>query len=432
MIMKTGVALGLFALVLSLLVSGVSYADNAKVLPKGVSRVRVDGRYYLPMDERYDPDGDVEPLGADLNATLDSVVFSDLAMVESAFGLPSGFANVGGSVVSFEFRSTQIELAFHYGLTDKLTVGIMVPYWWINNDVSAHLDTSNATVGKSAMLNSLAPLPAPGTAGTIAVPGVPVPVPVEPLTTEDVQNLIGGGLDINGDGTVDLAGFGFERVEDWSSDGFSDIEVGCRYQYLKTEDWRLAFTGGVRLPTGEVKYPDSLVDYGFGSDAYTLLFRFNQDYIGIKNLLLNATFRYDLILPDKETKRVQQDVNRPLVSAAFKEEVDRNLGDVIELEASGRYQLSETFSCGLLYQYGFKFKDDISGDRGLAYESLEEETNSTEHVFKAGLFYSTTPLFAAKRFPVPLDAYILYRNRFAGSNNVWKSQYIGFGISVYF
>ena len=405
----------LFALFLSQPGLYLSYADNAEVLPKGVSRAGVNGKFYFPVDERYDPDGHDEDIAEDFNAVLNSSVFPDLELVEIAFGMPEGSANIGRSEVSFEYDFTLAEFTYQYGITDRLTVGIMIPYWDVSNDVDANLNTSNATVGKSVMLNTLAPI---GFMDTV------------PLTTKDAQNLIGKGLDINGDGTIDIKGFGYDPIERWSDSGISDIEAGLRYQYLKTANWRLAFSGGVRFPTGETEDPDNLVDYGFGSGAYALLFRFQNDYTGVENLLLNATFRYDLYLPDKETKRVSDDVNKPLT--ANKERVDRDLGDVIELEGSASYQFIEGFNISLLYKYGFGFKDRISGDKGYAYESLEDETDYTEQVGIVRLSYSTISLFKAKKFPIPLTASISYRNRFAGSNNVLKSQYIGFGLAVYF
>ncbi len=401
-----------FLLMLSFLLLSVSYADNAEVLPKGVSRIGLDSKFYFPVDERYDPDGDTEDVAADFNTTLDSSVFPALSALDP---FVPGLASIGSSVVSFEYDFNLFEFSYQYGLTDRLTVGVIIPYWKVKNNVDARLDTSTANVGKNAALNTLLPL---GTPGTV------------PLTTEDVQNLLGAGLDINGDGAIDIQGFGYERVESWSDDGLSDIEIGARYQYLKTEDWRLAFTGGVRLPTGDTEDPDNLVDYGFGSGAYALLFRFNNDYTGIKNLVLNATFRYDLILPDEEEKRVTDEVNQ--VITTNKEKVDRDLGDVIELEASGTYQFSEGFGFSLLYQYGHAFEDEISGDKGFNYESLEDETDYTEHVFIAGLSYSTIPLYKEKKFRLPLIASIKYRNRFAGSNNVLKSRYIGLDLAIYF
>lgn len=176
--------------------------------------------------------------------------------------------------------------------------------------------------------------------------------------------------------------------------------------------------------------PDNLIDVGFGTGAYAALFRLNNDYTGIKNLVLDATFRYDLFFPDRQVKRVPDNVDQPIT--LNKEEVRRHLGDIIELEASGQYEFLPGFNVSLLYKYGFKQKDHVSGKKGFAYESLEEETNWTAHIFIAGLSYSTIPLFMSKKFPVPLDASISYENDFAGSNNWLKQQLLSFSLAVYF
>ena len=114
-----------------------------------------------------------------------------------------------------------------------------------------------------------------------------------------------------------------------------------------------------------------------------------------------------------------------------KEEVDRNIGDIIEINTSATYQFLKGSSVYLEYMYANKFKNHISGNRGFAYDQLEAETDRVEHVFKVGLSYSTIPLFQEKKFFLPLKAHILYRDRFAGKN-VLKSQYIELGIAVYF
>ena len=412
--MKKGVMICLLALFFSQLYS-LAFADDAEVLPKGVFRLGVETEFYFPVEERYNPDGDVEDVAVDYSKPLDSNVFPDLGLIEQAFGMPSGSATVGSSVVSFEYQFILTDFSLAYGLTDRLTVGIILPYWWQENKVKAELNNTAATVGKNAAANMLLPLGVPGTV---------------PLTTDDVQNLLGKGLDINGDGTVDIPGYGYKRVETWSGSGIADIQIGARYQYLKTDKWRLAFTGGVTLPTGEVDEPDNLVDYPFGDGAYALLFRMNNDFTGIKRLLLNATLRYNLILPDKETKRVPDSVDQPIT--LNKEKVDRNLGDIFEFEASAKYELAKGFDISALYKYGSKQKDDISGDKGYAYKSLEDETDYTEHIFIVGLSYSTVPLYMEKKFSVPFRASLSYRNRFAGSNNVLKSQYIKAGLQVFF
>src|SRR5215831_14977856 len=237
--------------------SGLAWAGDAEVVPRGVFKIDVESKWYFPTTKRFNPDGDLEDIAIDFNTSLDSRVFPSLRQLESAFGLPAGSAKIGDSVVAFKLEFIDLLVSLQYGVTDRLTVGVTVPYYWQKSQVSARVDTSGATVGKNAALNTLAPLRLPGT---------------KPLTTEDVQALLGKGLDINGDGTVDIPGFGFKRFETWSDDGFGDLEAGFRYQYLKTTNWRLALTSGVRFPTGQVDDPDNLVDVAFGAGAYALLF----------------------------------------------------------------------------------------------------------------------------------------------------------------
>ena len=391
-----------------------SYADSAQVMPKGVASVILEGKWYFPIEKKFDKDGKEEDIAADFNANLNSTVFPGLGQIESFFHLPPGSASIGKSVISFEFGGYELIPLLQYGVTDRLTLGVRIPFYGRRNDVRAVLDTSKATVGKNAALNTLAPLFVPGTV---------------PLTTADAQKLIGHGLDINGDGKIDIPGFGFKPVRSWSDHGVSDIELGGRYQYLKTDRWQLAFTGAIRFPTGEVDDPDNLVDTEFGDGAYALLFQLQNDFNGIKNLLLNATFRYDLVLPHKEKLRVPDSVHQPLT--INQENVERNIGDKIEIEVSGIYEFPYGFSFSLLYKYAYKFKDHVSGNRGFNYESLEDETNVQEHVGIASLCYSTIPLYLAKKFPLPVTASVSYRDRFAGTN-LLKTQYISLTLAVYF
>lgn len=205
--------------------------------------------------------------------------------------------------------------------------------------------------------------------------------------------------------------------------------MGGRYQYLKTDKWQLAFTGGVRFPTGTLDDPDNLGDIALGNGAYALLFQSQNDFIGIKNLLLDLTFRYDLVLPHSVRLRVPDSVHQPLTPN--EENVDRNIGDRIEMEMTGIYNFFDGFSFSLLYKYGYKFKDHVSGNRGFSYVSLEDETNYQEHVGIASLWYSTIPLYSAKKFPIPMMAILSYRDRFAGIN-VLKSQYLSLTLALYF
>jgi hypothetical protein len=235
---------------------------------------------------------------------------------------------------------------------------------------------------------------------------------------------------------------GFKRVENWSAQGFGDVEVGARYQYLKSEEWALAFTGGIRAPTAKVDDPDDFTDntLGYGG-TYALLFRLHQDYLhqpagptkqlGIPepgSFLVNTTLRYDLFIADKELLRVCN-VHAPI--CPDKENVSRDIGDIVEAELSGNFGLLKGLYFSPLYKFGHKFKDHYSGSQGFDYASLAEETDYNEHVYKIGLSYTTLPLFLEKRFPLPLTTTVFYKQRFAGDNNLFKSKYAGFVIQAF-
>jgi hypothetical protein len=120
------------------------------------------------------------------------------------------------------------------------------------------------------------------------------------------------------------------------------------------------------------------------------------------------------------------------VSAENKENVDRDLGDVLEVSLSGTYDLTEALGVGISYEYGKKFKDDISGSQFESYAAMEDETNWTYHLATLGVSYSTLPRFKAKKFPVPLTVAIDYENYFAGSNNFLEQTAVAVTLSVYF
>jgi len=404
-------------------VPDTSYADSAVVLPKGVFRTSVTGNFYLPVTQRFNEDGGTESVATDFNANLNSNIFPSLSLVEEGFGMPEGSATVGTSEVSFEYQFYDSIMEAQYGLTDRITIGFKLPYLWNRNSVDANINTNNATVGLNPYYGS----PQDPFGGS---PLVPLAYGGIPLTTSQTKALIGPGLDVNNDGQIDIPGYKYKPFNAWSGNGLGDLEVGFRYQYYNSPRWNLAFTGGVRFPTGSVDDPDNLVDVGYGIGAYALLFNLNQDYVGIKNLLLNGTIRYDLYLPDSITTRVPSDVYHPITTN--EETVDRLVGSHFEFEGSGTYRFYDEFTLELMYRYAIKFKDSVSGNKGYNYSSLEDLTNWTYNLFKIGLGYSTIDLFKKKKFPLPVTVSFAYQNVFAGTNRYYQQQFFSLQLGVYF
>jgi len=409
---KAGVG-GIICLILVLGICGLALADSAEVLPKGVSRVKLKGSYYNNVTERFDPDGNTESVATYFNSTLDSNIFPILGLFEQSNGgpLPDGTANIGDSIVDFEYEFRDLILDYRYGISDKVTIGIYVPYYWNKTKLNeARVDTSNATLGIDPN-TGLPDLPPPFGNGIID----------DAIATPFVLGLI------------ESAPYLYEPFESWSGSGIADIEAAVRYQYLNNDAWRLAFTGGIRFPTGAVDNPDNLLDVGFGEGAYALLFRLNNDLIAVKNFTFNATLKYDLYLPDEQTLRVLEAVDRPLAYKANTEMVDRNLGDIFEFELSGDWSFTNMFSLYGTYKYGSRQKDEVSGNRtDLNYDSLENQTDWSYQSAIAGISYSTVSKYLDKKASIPFSVEIDYENVFAGTNLFLKQQVYSLALYFYF
>ena len=397
-------------LVVSLLLPvHVTEADDALVLPQGRWRVSAEARFSLPITKRFTPDGGTEDLAVDFNRELNSTVFPDLRLVEAAFRLPAGTATFGRSVVDFERHIQIYTVQAAYGLTDRLSLGVRIPYWNQRIDVQGTLDTRTATVGVNPAV--------PGGVALLGVPGT------RPATTEDTQAF--------------LERLGFRRVDDWSDAGFGDIIAGLKYQYYHAAHWRLAVSGTVRFPTGRWDDPNNLVDSPTGFDAWGLGIELHQDVVWYRSghtprrgvlapgdVFLNTTLRYEAILPDTKPYRVC-DIHQP-ICPDFDPEVRRDVGDLVEAELAGTVGLLPGLMLTPQYTYTHKFQDQFRGDRGFNYRQLKAETDVDSHALDVRLAYSTAALVAAQRFPVPLSVSLRYTERLASTNNRLQTRYLGF------
>lgn len=388
-----------------------SVADDARILPKGVTRARLNVLFYLPTDQKFNNDNDAEDLGYDYSTTINSTIFPELALLEAGFGMPSGTASLGRSAVSIEYQPTVYDFYLEHGLTDHLSVGIKIPYWFMDADVSARMTTGSATIGFNPYFGQTG-----DPFGTSLIPVAYGGVLDDDLATSLVQEFL-------------VQTYGYTPLSSWSGRGIGDIELGGRYQYFKSDQWRLAVLGGVRLPTGETDDPDNLIDNTAGSGAFGIFLYLNNDYTGIENLLLNLTLKIDILLPDSETLRVPDNISQPIT--ANRETVDRDQGDVFEISTSALYQINDAFGVFGEYQHIYTLEDSISGDLGYAYDQLESESEVRSHVARIGMIYSTLPLYEKKKFPLPMQFHIVYRDRFAG-RNILKSRYVELGAGIYF
>ena len=378
-------------------------ADDAMVLPKNRWMTNLGIELYPAWGKKYNDDGKAEDIAFDYSRELTKEVIPLLAQLEAYVTDPS----LGRSIVDFERSAVITNIIVSYGITDKLSFGIKIPYWRFKTKVSTDLDKSSANVAKNPSLQD----PNSPYYGVPLVPTSALPAAIVDqykLGKEDILNLLSDGITELG-----IPGYGYDKLETWSSSGIGDIKMNIKYQYLQNDKWRLAVGGGICLPTGKDDDPDNLVDYAFGGGSYDLSIAAQNDYIGFKNFVLNGSLRYTNQLPDETTLRIPDSVDQPLTTN--KEKVDRDQGDILETEFSATYSLPKGFGIRMTYGAFFKNEDKVEGSNG-RISSLEEETDQTGHTMLIGCSYNNLSLFQKKLARVPFQVSLNYWNRFNGKN----------------
>ena len=103
------------------------------------------------------------------------------------------------------------------------------------------------------------------------------------------------------------------------------------------------------------------------------------------------------------------------VLTSNRERVDRELGDLYNLEASLKYHASDALAFTLTYTYGGKFKDKIEGDQDFNYRSLEADTDSHQQIVIVAASYSTLAAYQQQSSRLPMEFSLAYRERFDGA-----------------
>ena len=234
-----GLWIGLCVLVVgSHLLAIVAYAlDSAAVLPQGMSALFGENRFFFPVTEVFNQNGDKENIAKPFNVPLGPV-----------FGAPPAL-NFGTSVVTIQLTRVEMEYTPAYGLTDRFTIGAIIPYV-PKNDTNFTFANNTTGANFGFVPGTLTPCP-------LAVPGC------QPASLQTVN--------------AALATAGFKPLGNQSQSGFGNVKVGGRYQYYTGDYYRGAFTGGVILPTGTERDPDNLLSQSIGNDAWGLWFQLQND-----------------------------------------------------------------------------------------------------------------------------------------------------------
>ena len=392
---------------------GVGLAfESAKVLPVGVRNI--DLRYVTTkIDSTTTSNGDKVGLGDPLNAELklsDVVSGRDAyqKLKLQAFMLDQGFASddvLGRYTADVNGRLDVIAPVFAYGLTDKVTLAIGIPYYQGATSLAIGWQPTNRA---QEFVNTLARPDVNQLAASVEA-RTELNNAVDQLASRFRSN-------------------GYSALSDWRDQGFGDLTIGAKYRFYENDQVAVASTGGVVAPTGQADDPNNLTDIGFGDDQWDIFAGVSVDEPVMSDIVLNQNAKYTVQLPGERDLR-QATENEPL--AVANQPTKFKLGDKVELGTSAQYLPAFGLVSGLGYSFTRKFADVYKPTSDAVEQELEKDTEQVSQAALARLGYSTLPAFERGDMAVPIEVTLTY-SRQLSSRNLPVTDLAQFDLNLYF
>jgi hypothetical protein len=243
-------------------------------------------------------------------------------------------------------------------------------------------------------------------------PGAVFPGASVPIGSRDAQLVL----------TDPAFGIGIDSLVTRTKFGLGDVEVGLRLLLIDTPGrerrlspggvgLRMALVAGARIGTGDPPDVNQPFDPGTGDGQHDLMGGANIDLILGNRFWTTFTGRYVQQLKDELPMRVwpRTAALAPLSSLA---DVERDLGDVIEVEVAPRFVLGRYVSVGARYAYRDKQEDSheyasaVELRPDAVFESasvLDTGTSYTEQELGVGFTFSTVSAAARGLSRLPMD-----------------------------
>lgn len=390
----------------------------ATVLPKNIFRVRWVGVRTGSLTQSLNNDGTASNTMSALEKSLSAkdlaALSPDLNQLYTA--LNTFEAGLGDSLILADFYpdsemvATKNTLAAEYGITKKLSLGIIVPITTMRVKASFNADVKNNVAairqkvqGVSALENGIDTFEA----------NMP--------TAQSFENQV-------------FTANGYQTPSDFSWTGLGDIELGAKYQFFNNKKYRATSLFGFRMPTTtHQKDFTNILDSNSGDKQWDLAFELVNEYVLTKSFSVGAGTRYTIQLPNSQKAALLRNGESGLPNLTRDDtiqDVRRNLGDQLEMEVSASYAYDRFILSGA-YENSRKFTDRYSVPLGYQYKNLESETNTLQHRYAVGLKYTTVKAYVAKKFPIPLEVKLTYNDIFAGKN-ITRAAYTRLDMILFF
>jgi hypothetical protein len=255
-----------------------------------------------------------------------------------------------------------------------------------------------------------------------------------PLTITDFQRVL----------TDTTFGAGAQPLATSVTRGIGDVDLTLKVNLFDTFgretkarlaprgfNWRQSVGGAYRLGTGRLDRADSFNDLGTGNHQNDVEVRSYTDILYGAHFWLSLVARYNWQMADQVALRITQAPNRPIAAAYRQQTVQRDLGDVLDLEVSPRWVLNDYVAVAGHYYYRRRFSDRYTGTFSVSdlngqpltldAAALDLETEAREHRFGGGFSYSTVAAHEQGKARIPLEVtYFHYQTTLGSGGNVPK------------
>lgn len=375
--------------------------ESTKVLPKGVRSINlriVD----TTIDQKTNRQGTPLPLAHPLSQDL---TFKKIADGEDTIkgNLLRGFllgegidldTSVGSFDADLKARVRVTAPIFAFGLYEKLTIALAVPYYRARTNVAIGFKPNE---NAAAFLNALS-RPENNQVAAAREAGEKINRAVDRLNEKLTDN-------------------GFAALGPWEDEGIGDVTLAAKalvaQGHLARRPVAFASTAGFVAPTGKVDDPQILTDIPFGDGQWDIFGQLSFDEEILDSVTFNQTLKYTHQLEgQKKVRAIREDekIEVPLTSTRFKP------GDRWETNISLAWQPSFGLVSGVGYSAMKKLGDRYKLDQEETKRELEKASDQTGQQLEGTLGYSTVSAFQRGTVPIPLELKMTLTRPMASQN----------------
>ncbi len=406
-------------IIASLTVPAAAFANSAETVPEGIFVIGVKGGAKWADDH----------FGSSFSHKRESIVEDYNITLTGADLDPNMFTTkdiIGTLDASYNGLGAEISITAAYGITDNIALMMIIPVQYAHAEYSFELNDSNMYMVRDSQNNPYA-VANKEQIETIWS-GSTFSVADKPLDADDLKEVLTCRAD------TPLCQFRYNKIKDISRWGVNDIITGLRYKFFESKRWRQSFTLFNKWGTGKHKNYDDIFDVNFGDQQIDIGFWYGVDFTPIKPLVFNVSFGYTDQLPETKVMRIKtrtynekgEEVGTiPLVPAANKMRVHRDIGGNWDLYFGFTWNITDYISYGNEFYFFWKYEDnfwaaetipDSFGGLEPDWRAMEWGTNQAALQMTNMLSFTTLPWVMSGDFPVPLMLGVGYTIGIAGQH----------------